>query len=171
MVNSYQANLRSTSVAGNAVGVFLYVWDWKHVRDGPTFKGSIVSTGPPIAVLLQHVMEGGTMGPRLVWRCRLAVLCRTRPWRWPSCLVAGGVCGKLPVGRVLCGCDALCFLDLSIASCWLCLPRDFLQEALCCSASSDYFSLGTDSGATRPGLDSDVSPANRSLFLQSTRSP
>ena len=33
------------------------------------------------------------------------------------------------------------------------------------------FTRGTDSGAMRPGVDSDVTPSSRRLFLQSTRSP
>lgn len=33
------------------------------------------------------------------------------------------------------------------------------------------FTLGMDDGAMRPGVDSDVTPSSRWLFLQSTRSP
>jgi len=58
MVSSYQVNLRKGGAAGKAVGVVLYVWDWIPVRNGPSVKGSIVSTGPPTAVL-RHEMEGG----------------------------------------------------------------------------------------------------------------
>jgi len=33
------------------------------------------------------------------------------------------------------------------------------------------FTLGTDSGSMRPGVDSDVTASSRRLFLQSTMSP
>jgi hypothetical protein len=59
MVSSYQVNFGKGGAAGKAVGVVLYVWDWIPVRDGPSVKGSVVSTGPPTAVLLWHEMEGG----------------------------------------------------------------------------------------------------------------
>ena len=58
MVSSYQVNLRKGGAARKAVGVVLYVWDWIPVRNGPSVKGSIVSTGPPTAVL-RHEMELG----------------------------------------------------------------------------------------------------------------
>jgi len=59
MVSSYQVNLGKGGAAGKVVGVVLYVWDWIPVRNGASIKGSVVSTGPPTAVLLQHEMEGG----------------------------------------------------------------------------------------------------------------
>jgi len=58
-LSSYQANLGECGAAGKAVGVVLYVWNWKPVRDGASVQGSVVSTGPPTAVLLWHEMEGG----------------------------------------------------------------------------------------------------------------
>jgi len=59
MVISHQVNLRKGGAAGNVVVVVLYVWDWIPVQDGPGVKGSIVSTGPPTAVLSRYEMEGG----------------------------------------------------------------------------------------------------------------
>jgi hypothetical protein len=58
MVRRYQVNLGKVGVAGKAVGVVLYVWDWIPVRDGPSVKGSVVSTGSTTAVL-RYEMEGG----------------------------------------------------------------------------------------------------------------
>ena len=57
MVSSYQVNLGKGGAAGKVVGVVLYVWDWIPVRDGASVKGSVVSTGPPTAIL-RHEIEG-----------------------------------------------------------------------------------------------------------------
>ena len=59
MVSSYQVDLRKGGAAGKSVGVILDVWDWIPVRDGPSVKGSIVSTDLPTAFLLWHEIEGG----------------------------------------------------------------------------------------------------------------
>jgi len=59
MVSSHQVNVRRGGAAGNVVVVVLYVWDWIPVQDGPSVKGSIVSTEPPTTVLLRYEMEGG----------------------------------------------------------------------------------------------------------------
>ena len=58
MVNSYQVNIGKGGAAGNVVVIVLYVWDWIPVQNVPSFKCSIVPTGPPTAVLLRYEMEG-----------------------------------------------------------------------------------------------------------------
>ena len=45
MVGSCLVNHREGGTAGNAVGVVLYVWEWIHIPDGPSVKGSKISTG------------------------------------------------------------------------------------------------------------------------------
>jgi hypothetical protein len=59
VVSPNKINFLKGGAAGKAVGLVLYVWDWVYVRDGASVKGSVVSTGPPTAVLLGHEMEGG----------------------------------------------------------------------------------------------------------------
>jgi len=58
MVSAYHVNLGKGGAAGKAAGVVLYVWHCIPVRNGASVKGSVVSAGPPTAVL-RHEMEGG----------------------------------------------------------------------------------------------------------------
>jgi hypothetical protein len=120
---------------------WLYVWDWIPVRNGPSVKGSMVSTGPPTAVL-RHEMEGGRpralgtsggavsshggefgLGVQAVW-CQASW---SAGYRWAGCCA--------DVMRCV-------VLDLAMTPCWLGQPREFLQEAVWCSASSDDFYTG-----------------------------
>ena len=116
--------------------------------------------------------DGGrtTTCSRRVWRCRPVAWLRTRPRRRPSGLVPGGVGGRL-YRWVGCYADVMrcVLLDLAVATCWLGQTREFLQESGSLPPSMT-FTVGTDSGAMRPGVDSDVTPSSRRLFLQSRRS-
>ena len=100
----------------------------------------------------QHCFELGLGDGHAVW-CQAA--------RAAGCTSAGGCT------------DVICciVLDLPVAPCWLGQSREFIQEALWWCASSDDFALGTDGGAMRTGVNSDVTPSSRRLFLQSKRSP
>jgi hypothetical protein len=59
MVSPHEVNFGKDGAAGKAVGVILYVWDWVPVRYSKGVECSVVSTGPPTAVLLGHETEGG----------------------------------------------------------------------------------------------------------------
>jgi hypothetical protein len=59
LVSSEEVNFGKVGAAGKAVGVVLYMWDQIPVRDGVSVQSSVISTGPPTAVLLGHEMEGG----------------------------------------------------------------------------------------------------------------
>ena len=131
MVSSYQVDLRKGGAAGKSVGVVLDVWDWIPVRDGPSVTGSIVSTGPPTAVLLRHEMEGGRPralgafdgavpqhGVELGLGDGQAVWCQAAwaaGYRWAGCCA--------DVMRCV-------VLDFAMAPSWLGQPREFLQEAV-----------------------------------------
>ena len=82
------------------------------------------------------------MGSRRVWQCRPTVwggnrlgdgqaFCCHAAWaasyRWAGCCA--------DVMRCV-------VLDLAVAACWLGQPREFLQEAVWCRASSDEFYTG-----------------------------
>ena len=142
MVSSYQVNLGKGGAAGKAVGVVLYVWDWIPVRGGPSFKGSVVFTVPPTAVL-RHEVEGGRPralgasgsavpqhGVELGLGDGQAVWCQAAwaaGYRWAGCCA-----------------DVMCcvVLDLAVAPCWLGQPREFLQDAVWWRASCDDFHTG-----------------------------
>jgi hypothetical protein len=142
IVSSYQVKLRKGGAAGKAVGAILYVWDWIPVRNGPSVKGSIVSTGPPTAVL-RHEMEGGRPralgasggaapqhGVRLGFGDGQAFWCQAA---WAADYRSDRCCADVMRCVVL---------DLAVAPCWLGQPREFLQEAVWCRASSDAFYTG-----------------------------
>jgi hypothetical protein len=142
MVSFNQVNLQKGGSAGKAVGVVLYVWDWTLVRDGSSVKGSIVSRVPPTAVLRQEMGDGhpranGASGGAVpqhgvelglgdgqdVW-CQASW---SADYRWAGC------CSKVMHCVVL---------DVAFSSCWLGQPREFIQETVCCRASSDDFYIG-----------------------------
>jgi hypothetical protein len=50
---------RKVGATGKEVGVVLYVWDSVSVGDSASVQDSVISTGPPTAILLEHEMEGG----------------------------------------------------------------------------------------------------------------
>jgi len=172
MVSSYQVNFGEGGAAGKALGVVFDVWYWIPGRDGARVEGSVDCAGPPNVVLLCHEKEGGrprTFGAyggavpehgvehglgvgHTVW-CQAAW---SVGYGWTG-FCANVVCCVVP--------------DVAVVPCWLGKTRELFQEAVWCCASSDDFKLGTDDGAVRPGVDSDVTPSSRRLFLQSTRSP
>ena len=140
MVSSYQASFGKGCAARKAVGVVLYVWDWVPVRDGASFKGSVVSTGPPAAVLLGHEIEGrrpwalGTSGSAVPQHgIKLGLGDSQAVWgqaawmagyRWARC----------------CADVMRCIVpDLPMAPCWFCQSRELLQEAVWWHASCDDF--------------------------------
>ena len=130
MVSSYHVNLGNGGAAGQAVGVVLYVWEWRAVREGASVKGSVIPTRSPSAFLLRYEMEGIrpwnlglSAGLPASWR-------RTQHWRRPSGLVPGGVGTRLQVGRLLCGCDVLCCAGTRGDSLLAWSAREFLQEAV-----------------------------------------
>jgi len=131
MVRSYQVNFGKGGSAGKVVGLVLCVcvWDCIPVRDGASVKGSVVSTGPPTAVL-RHEMEGGRTwalgasdsavpqhgvelglgdGQEVWYQAAWAA-----GYRWSGCCA--------DVMRCV-------VLDLAVAPCWLGQPREFFQEA------------------------------------------
>ena len=143
MVSSYQVSLGEGGAARKAVGVILYVWYWIPVWDGASVQGSVVSTGPPTAVLLWHEMEGGrpwafgaSGGAILQHGVELGLGNSQTVW----CQVAWAA-GYRWAG---CGADVMCCVvpDLVVASCWFGQPREFLQEAVWWRASSDDFDTG-----------------------------
>jgi hypothetical protein len=99
-----QFNLGKVGAAGKAYGVVVYVWDWIFVRDVPRVKVSIVSTGPPTAVLLRHELLGGR--PRAIGSFDGAFTQMASNSTLVTAKQPGDVFGMLQVGRVLCGCDS-----------------------------------------------------------------
>jgi ribosomal protein S14 len=57
MISPHEINFRKECATGKVMGVIMYVWKWVSVGDGANVQGSIISTGPPTAVLLRHEME------------------------------------------------------------------------------------------------------------------
>ena len=163
MVSSYQVNLGKGGAAAKAVGVVLYVWDWIPVRDGASVKGSVVSTGPPAAVL-RHELEGGDHGPS----ARLEVPSYSMASN--SALATAKRSGARRRGRQATG-EPGVVLELG----WLppasVSPGNSSRRLSVGVSPAITFTQGTDGGAMRPGVDSDVTPSIRRLFLQSTRSP
>ena len=154
------------------MGVVLDVWYWIPVRDCVSVEGSLVSTGPPTVVLLWHEMEvgrqwafGASSGAVPQHGVDLGLGVGHTVWCQAAWSVGYGWTGFC--ANVVC-----CVVpDVAVVPCWLGKTRELFQEAVWCCASSDDFKLGTDDGAVRPGVDSDVAPSSRRLFLQSTRSP
>jgi len=69
MTCPHEIHFRKVGATGKEVGVVLYVWDsvsvedsasvQESVRDRASVQGSVISTRPPTAILLEHEMEGG----------------------------------------------------------------------------------------------------------------
>ena len=154
------------------MGVVLYMWDWIPVRDGASIQGLVGSTGPPTAVLLGHEMEGGRPWALGVSGCavlqhgvelglgygqafRIKAAWAAGHWRARCC--ANVLCGECRISR---------WLPVGFVS-----SRNSSRRLSGGVPPAMTFTLGRDGGAMSPGVDSDVTPSSRRLFLQSTRSP
>jgi hypothetical protein len=59
MICSHEIHFRKVGATGKEVGVVLHAWDSVPVGDSASVKGSVISTRPPTAILIEHEMEGG----------------------------------------------------------------------------------------------------------------
>ena len=121
----------------------MYMWDWIPVRDGASVQGSVVSTGPPTAVLLGHEVEGGRAWAIGASGCAILQhgvelgLGHGQAFGMKVAWAAGywraGCCANVMLGVVP---------HLAIAPCWFRQLREFLQEAVRGRASRDDFYTG-----------------------------
>ena len=59
MICSHDINFRIDGATRKVMSVALYVWHWVSVGDFANVHGSLISTTPPTAVLLEHEIKGG----------------------------------------------------------------------------------------------------------------
>lgn len=59
MMCHHEIHFRKVGATGKEVGVVLYVWVSVSVGNSASIQGSVISTRPPSATLLEHEMEGG----------------------------------------------------------------------------------------------------------------
>jgi len=121
-------DFRKGGAAGKAVGVVLNVRDWIPVRDGASVQGSVVSTGPPTAVLLGYEMESGepwalgASGSAVLQHGVELGLGHSQAVRnkaaWATGYWRPGGCAY-----VMCGAVA----HFAMAPSWFCQPWNFLQ--------------------------------------------